>query len=257
MAFSQVHEIVIDSVSRLNPTTTTSSSFEYQLPFSFPTHGASQIRLTTAYIPDSFYTFPTAFSGSITAGTYTADQIVTALTGNIGSGITISWNASSQKFTFSGVPTPATSSWYIFMGWPSGTVDGSTLTSPNAASLGRDVWSRVYIRINSFENKIYLPLPASETFTAPSVRSPTTNAIYYRNRTAMITFAVPLDKKSPFGIYYLDMHTNQKLEVPSSYFNTNSLLRIELMDEFGNLVNLNGRNWQMSLRIEPVNYMDE
>jgi hypothetical protein len=252
MAFSAVHELIVDSSFRLNSSVTTSSSFEYQFPFPFPSVGQSQLRLADFWIPNSFYTFNVPYQ-TVSAGTYTGTQIVTKLTGLLG-GATITWDESTQKFTFNSVPSPNTHPWYILMGWSTGSVNINTLTSPQAATLGRDRYSRMYIRLNSFENKMFLPT-VTEEYISPSV-SLKSDAYYQKKTSIFLSFVAPLNYKNGQDYFFLNQNINQKLLVAHSYFNTNQILKVDLLDAYGQSVNLNGRDWGMSLRIEPINYVD-
>jgi hypothetical protein len=106
-----------------------------------------------------------------------------------------------------------------------------------ASSFPVENFHKFYIRIHAFENKVILP----------------------NQYNTHVTYSFPLDRYLPEkDLWCYDNNTSpqQKVLVSSSYFNTNRILRVQLIDRNGSIVNLNGRNWMMTLRIEPLGYQD-
>ena len=271
MAFSPVHEIEIDSTYRL-ASSNSATDFEYQLPFTWPTLGPSQIRLTACYIPNTIPNLPSATlsvagttaSLNLDFGVYTfvsaaarlterAQQA--ALSGGCGrSTLSCLYDFELKRYYFidtaggAGAVISITSTWMTLFGhsnitFPMGTVaGGGTIANTryylgDLPAFGVEELNRVYIRIQAFENKIILPNQ-------------------YNSR---VTYVVPLDNYlsiKDIWIYDAGAIPQQKVLVSSSYFNTNNLLKIQLINRDGQIVNLLGRNWLMSLRVEPLGYQD-
>jgi hypothetical protein len=264
MAFSKVHEIEIDSRYRLS-TSASSTDFEYSFPFTWPyPHEQCQIRLVGAWIPDSFYRFPASnligindlgvtvgtVTGLLIVGNYTPAQIVTLMNSGLAtifgaSNVTFQYDGIQQKFSVTNnLATLVTiqSQWFPLMGLGGVSVavpgGGTSVTFPNVGDLGEHIFNRLYIRLSSFENKIVLPN-------------------IYNSATS---FAVPLDLKNSRGYWYLDTSSQnkQKLNVlfMSGQLNNNSIIKVQLYRQDGVLLNLNGREWDFSIRIEPLGYID-
>jgi hypothetical protein len=260
MAFSPVHQIEIDSTFRL-ASSTSSTSFEYELPFSWPVFEPSQLRLVGFCIPNTFFNFPTqtitvngVTSGlNLNTGNYTAVQAAAAVTTLVqlaapdGCGrasLSCVYDSSLKRFYFIdtvGGGYQIQSVWLPLLGF---SATSYTMLAPANArnygsfipSLGYDETSRLYVRIQSFENKIILP-NAYNTF---------------------VSYALPLDTyDSDRDMFYLGAYNySQKIIVASSFMKTNRIIKVDLLRRDGSIVNLNGRNWLMVLRVEPLNYED-
>lgn len=270
MAFSPIHEIEIDSTYRI-ASSNSSTDFEFELPFTWPTLGPSQIRLSAGFIPNTFPTLPTVtvqtnVGGAITLatlnldlGTYGFTSAATRMTERIqqaapeGCGVntlSIVFDDALKRYYFISTVNAAsisvTSNWLPIFGHSSPTFplnSGGAVTANiryymgGAPSFPVENFHKFYIRIHAFENKVILP----------------------NQYNTHVTYSFPLDKYLPekdLWCYDNDTTPQQKVLVSSSYFNTNRILRVQLFDRNGSIVNLNGRNWLMSLRIEPLGYQD-
>lgn len=270
MAFSPVHEIEIDSSYRL-ASSNSSTDFEYELPFTWPTMGPCQIRLSACYIPNTFPTLPTVtvqtnVGGVITLATLNLDlgnygftsaaarmteRIQQAAPEGCGvSTLSIVYDDNLKRYYFidtvGAASISVTSTWLQIFGHSSATfpLNNGGAVSANtryymggAPSFPVENFHKFYIRIQSFENKVILP----------------------NKYNTHVTYSVPLDNYLSYkDVWAYDNNTTpqQKVMVYSSYFNTNNLLKIQLIDRNGAVVNLNQRNWLMTLRVEPANYVD-
>lgn len=269
MAFSRVHEIEIDSTYRLNGSLS-STDFEYQLPFAFPTLNPSNIRLVDFYVPNSFWNIPDStitiaggFSGTIIVrgGNHTVQSFNTMIAAAIAAaGATVSSNFSLVLNTFTkrteltnnstagAITLTASNNNFIFslLGFTQAAqgvsaaavgppIVPSVTVSASVYSLGLEDYNRLFVRINSFENKVVLP------------------NVY----NTFLTYALPLNTLNSKDVFYMPpADTSQRVAVSSAHMRTNTILKIQLVNRRGDIVDLQGRNWVVVLRIEPLNYMD-
>jgi hypothetical protein len=253
MAFSKDFELEIDSAFRI-ASSASSSDFEFQLPYSFPTvKGQTQITLTNAFIPESFYNIPfdvvlTAAGPSFTIpkGRYSPSQLATTITSlATAAGLTTfscTYSSTTGKFTFSDSASTYTLTlsspsaffnWLGFNGTPSfiQITSGSPKISDNYAGMNFERERRVYLRINTFESKIMMPQTPSQIFT----------------------FGIPLfsaNQKGDFVFEVSESRLAQTLYLSSNQLRSNSYLKIQLVWQDGTIIDLNGRNWKVALRIE-------
>lgn len=257
MAFSKDFELEIDSSYRLS-NSTSSTNFQYGLPYSFPTvKGQTRITLSSAFVPQSFYNIPQiqlfnyvgvgpGLSFIIPAGHYTGAQLASTMqtlaTAASFTSLTISYSASTGKFTFldsaasyplalgAGVTTPFFD-WLGFSGFPTSIniVANVPKISDVFANLNLEREERLYVRIGSLDNKIMLPWNPSQIFT----------------------YAIPLLQINPNGYFtYVGQDDRQTLFLSENQLRANSFLNVQLVWEDGTVVDLNGRNWKIVLKIE-------
>lgn len=261
MAFSPVHQIEIDSTYRL-ASSKSSTDFEYELPFTWPTLGPSQIRLTNMMVPNTFFNLPTATindgintaTENLDLGNYSFTEAAARMTSVMQKAVvdgglnrvngSLNWDSSLKRYYFidtSGFFLPYTmgGAWLPILGFNSTQAIGLANVRYYAASSPslNEQNLNFYVRLSTFENKIILP-----------------NAY-----NSFVSFCFPLRNMEPQKeIWYLPNNTStQKILVSSPYHNTNKILKIQLLRRDGTIVDLNERNWMMSLRIEPLGYMDD
>jgi hypothetical protein len=260
MAFSKDFELEVDSTYRSN-TSISTSDFQYQLPYSFPTvKGQTRISLSSAFVPESFHNIPTttiySFIGvgpgpfpsfTIPGRRYTASQLATTMqtlaTAAGYTTLTISYSATQNKFTFTdsastyplSLGTGVTSGFFEWLGFSTPSFIQLVLTVPKIsdfdANMNLDRERALYIRIANLDNKIMLPWIPSQIFT----------------------FAIPFVVKTPNGEYVYQPNEKkllQTLYLNSNQLRSNSQMKISLVWRDGTTVDLNGRNWKFSLKVQ-------
>lgn len=247
----QIYDIVISSENRQNPNLTTSTNFSIQLQN--PINEMYMLyALKAATIPKTYYnidsprnTFTiTDSSGpnsvTITPGNYDITALTTALQTALNAlavdTYTVSYSAVSGKITitstFAGFvinPTLATLQGLILdqMGFNLGIAYPSvagTITAPNVLDISGI--KNVYIVINEFTQ-------------------------YLRNTTnAFQNFKVPMNGQFGDIIYYTDeTGYHQYFNIATASKSNIRTLTIRLIDQYGQEIQLNGREWEFTLQL--------
>lgn len=275
MALSRVCEIEIDSAFRTS-NSNSPTDFEFQLPYTFPNYKNAQIQLGYAFVPNSWYnvtqtqTFvcslgPTTVS--IPAGSYTSISLATALTTGVllpggglvtnsqplPAGISLAFNQTLKKIivqntTGAAVTFTASSGLttvFTWMGFSStqiaslispGIPATSFIIAQDSPNINQDRDARFYIRLSGVESKVMMPQLPSQIFTF---------ALTLKDTGASFSYVtIPQDD------------LEQTLFLSENQLRSNSTLRIQLVDSFGNILDLNGRNWKFVLRVEPSHKME-
>jgi hypothetical protein len=273
MALSRVCEIEIDSTFRTS-NSNSPTDFEFQLPYTFPNYKNAQIQLGYAFVPNSWYnvtqtqTFTCSLGTvSIPAGSYTSISLVTALTtgvllpsGGLVTGSTpfpatilIGFNQTLKKIILQNTggasvtftPSSGLTTVFTWMGFSSdqiatisstGIAATSFIIAENNPNINQDRDARFYIRLNGLESKVMMPQLPSQIFTF---------ALTLKDTGASFSYVtIPQDD------------LEQTLFLSENQLRSNSTLRIQLVDSFGNILDLNGRNWKFVLRVEPSHKME-
>lgn len=273
MALSRVCEIEIDSTFRTS-NSNSPTDFEFQLPYTFPNYKNAQIQLGYAFIPNTWFNVLSAKTLQITstlggpvdvsipAGSYNPSTAAAAftnglqtmsgiyLTGSVpivntvhSTNVVIGWNSTTKRIWIAANATAGnttvTGSFLQDLGFSSTTVNipsGTAVQSDVSPNLGSDRDQRFYIRLSGFENKIMLPQLPGQYFTFALALKDTGASLGY--------VTVPQDDHE------------QTLILSENQLRTNSLLKIQLVDSTGSVINLNGRNWKFVLRVEPSHKME-
>lgn len=261
MAFSPVHQIIIDSTYRI-ASSNSSTDFEYELPFTWPTLGPTQLRLANMMVPNTFSNLPTATindgvttsTQNLDLGNYSFTEAAARMTalmqravvdGGLGQTTgSLNWDSSLKRYYFidtSGAFVPYTmgGAWLPLLGFNTTQAIGAANVRyyGGAPPSFHEQNMNFYVYLSAFENKIILPNVFNK----------------------FVSFSFPLTSIEPNKeVWYLtNQHTaQQKLLVASPYHNTNRIIRVQLLRRDGTIVDLNGRNWQITLQVEPMGYED-
>lgn len=273
MALSRICEIEIDSSFRTS-NSNSPTDFEFQLPYTFPNYKNAQIQLGYAYIPNTWWNIFTTSSlniqttllGSATvtipAGSYTPPSAAAAFTTGlttmsgiflngsspisasaIGSNVVIGWSGTTKKIWIaanaSAGNTIVTGAFLQQLGFSSTIVNipaGTAVESNISPTFGSDRDQRFYIRLSGFESKIMLPQLSGQYFTF---------ALNLKDTGASLGYVtIPQDDQE------------QTLILSENQLRTNSLIKVQLVDSTGSVIDLNGRNWKFVLRVEPSQKME-
>jgi hypothetical protein len=292
MAFSKDFELEVDSTYRLTSSNST-SNFEYQLPYSFPTvKGQTRITLGSAYVPESFYNIPsdvqfydsdpsvpaTTNSWLLPAGRYTRANLASTLEAGFRAGtgpgsttgltwttVNVTYSNHNGKFTITPIPVGrvlvvpnSVASFFNFIGVTTNistsTYPGFTVVTPVTIGLARTIVSDLWANMNSErEQRIYIRISNLDN----KVMLPWIS-------TQIFTFSVPLYSLNTHQTFvYLpnDLSVAQTLYLSPNALRANSQMKVQLVWNDGTLVDLNGRNWKFILKVEqdeaypPVNNM--
>jgi hypothetical protein len=281
MAFSKDFELEVNSKYKLT-NSSSSSDFEYQLPYSFPTvKGQTKITLNSAFIPDSFYNIPfdvqffdsnpaipaTTNSWILPAGRYTRANLAAALEAGFRAGIgpgsttgltwttvNVTYSNHTGRFTIS--PIPATkvlvvpnsaAAFFSYIGITTNinttTYPGFSLVTPATIAAALTILSDSWASMNNDrEERVYIRVSNMDN----KIMLPwAPNQIF--------PFAVPLTVLNTHQIFFYepqDQNSAQTLYLSPVHFRSNSTMKVQLVWEDGTFVNLNGREWKFILKVE-------
>ena len=235
--------LIVNSKDRLSGSST---DFNYQIKY----YGKEEIqsyRIGKITIPYSFYNiqqqyFRFYYNGSpaivdIPAGNYSAQSLVnylqTEISNDVGAPVTFTYSSITNKFTVS-VPipnnfyfdfihdTPYQYSLYRALGFPKITTVATTYVSPNCANL------------NASDN-LYI-FSQALSFYSPSIFNTQRN-----NVIQLVPIIV-----NPFNFIFYE--NQQSIEFPTD-FQTICTFDIKLLDDYGEVVDLNGLDWTFEIQL--------
>lgn len=206
------------------------------------------LSLVSATIPYSFYSFNdnnsslslqdasgTNFNFQVPNGNYNIYQLKSAILAELGGGWDMSYNVVSNKVTISNSlrdfsMNPAS------MNHALGFSDTTTLFSS-----GRQLTSNQCINLNQIRAiNVEIDMPAS-----------TMNVAQPLNQNILATIPVVCQ---PYGMIQYENPNGFRINMFCSQMN---MIRVKFLDNQGNLINMNGVNWQATLQIDMQNFADE
>ena len=208
------------------------------IPFTFYNVNSSNNILNYTYLTSPS---PVSFSLSIPQGNYTANSLKQYLTTQLNSAsslnnFTTTYDAITNKFTFLSnlsvnFSFDATSTCLGLLGLSSQTNSSSTFTLTS--------------------NKAVNLYPIRCICVCTNLK--TSNINVNNKNKSNILCSIPISTQPNSIITYL----NQTGFRINTYANVISSLRIQLMDQDGNLLDLNGANWSMTIQFDVIDYVDD
>ena len=220
---------------------------EFYLPLiEIPSQYHLHINVVHASIPFTFYNINssnnvlnysiegTNYSFIIAQGNYNVINLKDYLMSNL-PGFIITYSPITNKYTFTqnyyGFSFLNTSTCLNILGFSQQTItsNGTSLTSTQSVNL----------------NPIRCVCICSDL--------PSSNISLNSKNKNNILCSIPITTQPNSIITYLN-HNNFKI---NTYANVLSSLRIQLMDQDGNLLNLNGTNWSMTIQFDVIDFVDD
>jgi len=223
------------------------SDVEFDIPIiEAPLQHTIYLSVQHAVIPYTYYNIDnynntliyllngTTYTITIDKGNYNPYQLISFLQSNINL-MTVSYNILTNKFTFLNSTYDfsflSTSTCLILLGFPlSVTVNsvGKTLTSTNCINLQSHHCICIQSNLitgslnssNSYENNIICSIPVSQ---------------------------------APYSMITYMNHNNLKYNL---FNNVISTMRLRLVDQNNNLIDLNGCNWSITVQLEIIKFVD-
>lgn len=209
------------------------------------------LSLVSAVIPYSFYSINSNNNGlhivdnsggsytfSVTPGNYNIYQLRTAILEELGGGWDLSYNAITNKVTFD-LSASISSGFTIYADGTLNHALGFSDTT-NTVSVAGKATSTSGINLNqirAINMEIDMPTPSI------NVAQPNNN-----NILATIPVAV-----QPYGMILWDNPNQYKINM---YCEKMNMIKVKFIDNLGNLINMNGVNWQATIQIDVVNLID-
>lgn len=205
------------------------------------------LSLVSATIPYSFYSFNannsslsfhdasgSDYNFEVPYGNYNIYQLRTAILGELGAGWDMSYNAVTNKVTFSSIYdfSMNVASMNHALGFSETEAQGSTskmLTSTGGINLNQ-------IRAINFE----IDMPAT-----------TMNVAQPLNQNILATIPVVTQ---PYGMIQYENPNQFRINM---YCGQMNMVKVKFIDNQGNLINMNGVNWQATLQIDVQQFADE
>jgi hypothetical protein len=220
---------------------------EFYLPLiEIPSQYHLHINVVHASIPFTFYNINssnnvlnysiegTNYSFIIAQGNYNVVNLKDYLMSNL-PGFIITYSPITNKYTFTqdyyGFSFLNTSTCLNILGFSQQTItsNGTSLTSTQSVNL----------------NPIRCVCICSDL--------PSSNISLNSKNKNNILCSIPITTQPNSIITYLN-HNNFKI---NTYANVLSSIRIQLMDQDGNLLNLNGTNWSMTIQFDVIDFVDD
>lgn len=218
----------------------------FQLPvINVPSDSYIHLSVVSCIIPYSFYNINSSnnvlkynligteqqFIITVTQGNYNINQLVAYLNSNLGNDMQVSYNSITNKVTFSNnVNEFALINTELLknLGWPEGTSSFyvTNVTSPNVVNL------YTITNINLETNLV--------TYNITNISNQRTNSTILAN--------IPV-VTNPGGLIFYENLSQYKTNLYVGELNT---LHIRLLDSRGNLVNLNGCDYTITLQIDSI-----
>ena len=221
---------------------------EFYLPLiEIPSQYHLHVNVVHASIPFTFYNVNSSnnvlnytvdsinYSLVITQGNYNVNNFKSFLNSNM-SNFTISYDPIQNKYTFVNTANlnftfSSTSSCLGLLGF----------TNQNNTSINYSLTSTQTINLNPIRCVcVGSNLPSSNI------------SLTSKNKNNIIC-SIPITTQANSIINYLNPN-NFKI---NTYANVLSSLRIQLMDQDGNLLNLNGANWSMTIQFDVIDFVDD
>jgi hypothetical protein len=220
---------------------------EFYLPLiEIPSQYHLHVNVVHASIPFTFYNINssnnvlnysiggTNYSFIIAQGNYNVVNLKDYLMSNL-PGFIITYSPITNKYTFTqnyyGFSFLNTSTCLNILGFSQQTItsNGTSLTSTQSVNL----------------NPIRCVCICSDL--------PSSNISLNSKNKNNILCSIPITTQPNSIITYLN-HNNFKI---NTYANVLSSIRIQLMDQDGNLLNLNGTNWSMTIQFDVIDFVDD
>jgi hypothetical protein len=220
---------------------------EFYLPLiEIPSQYHLHVNVVHASIPFTFYNINssnnvlnysiegTNYSFIIAQGNYNVINLKDYLMSNL-PGFIITYSPITNKYTFTqnyyGFTFLNTSTCLNILGFSQQTItsNGTSLTSTQSVNL----------------NPIRCVCICSDL--------PSSNISLNSKNKNNILCSIPITTQPNSIITYLN-HNNFKI---NTYANVLSSIRIQLMDQDGNLLNLNGTNWSMTIQFDVIDFVDD
>lgn len=218
----------------------------FQLPqIDIPDGHYIYMSLQNAIIPYSFYSINSSnnvfiiesnsntYTCTVEPGNYNIHQMITALKDQLGGLFNITYNSIKNKITI-------TNTTYEFTVLSSGTLNhglGFSM-SQNSTSTGLSLTSEHCVNLNLIRSiNIDVAMPTGNINSA----SPNNQSII-----ACIPVAV-----QPFGMIVYDNPNNFRVNM---YMNKIDMIKVKLLDNQNNLINMNQVNWQMTFQIDILSF---
>jgi hypothetical protein len=220
---------------------------EFYLPLiEIPSQYHLHVNVVHASIPFTFYNINssnnvlnysiegTNYSFIIAQGNYNVVNLKDYLMSNL-PGFIITYSPITNKYTFTqnyyGFTFLNTSTCLNILGFSQQTItsNGTSLTSTQSVNL----------------NPIRCVCICSDL--------PSSNISLNSKNKNNILCSIPITTQPNSIITYLN-HNNFKI---NTYANVLSSIRIQLMDQDGNLLNLNGTNWSMTIQFDVIDFVDD
>lgn len=218
----------------------------FQLPqITIPDGHYIYMSLQNAIIPYSFYSInpsnnvfiiesnSNTYTCTIEPGNYNIHQMITALSDQLGGLFTITYNSIKNKITI-------TNSTYEFTVLKDGTLNHGLgfPSSQDTPSTSQSVTSEHCVNLNLIRS------------VNVDISMPTGNINSSNPNNQSIIACIPVAVQ-PFGMINYDNPNNFKINM---YMNKIDMIKIKLLDNQNNLLDMNQVNWQMTFQVDIVEF---
>lgn len=203
------------------------------------------LSLQNAVIPYSFYSIndnnnvliihsnSNTYTITVPAGNYNIQQMINALQSGLGGLFTITYNSITNKITI-------TNTTYEFTVKKEGTLNNALgfMEDVDTVSSSRTLTGHHCVNLNQIRAiNIDIDMPTYNINVAQPL-----------NQNILATIPVVVQ---PFGMIYYNNENNFRVNMFCCKMN---MIRVKLLDNQNNLINLNGTNYQMTLQIDIVGF---
>lgn len=225
--------------------------FEYPT-ITLPDNKYIYLSLVSATIPYSFYSINNNNNGlyiidnsansyefQVPAGNYNIYQLRTAILAELGFGWDISYNAITNKVTFD-LSLAVCSGFTMYS---SGTLNhalGFSNTSNTVSDASGSITSVTGINLNQIRAiNVEIDMPSQSL-----------NVAQPNNQNILATIPVAVQ---PYGMISWDNPNGFRTNM---YCHEMNMIKVKFIDNMGNLINMNGVNWQATLQLDCVNFTE-
>lgn len=218
----------------------------YEFPqIDIPDGAYIYLSLQNAVIPYSFYSInennnvfiiysnSTTYTITVQPGNYNIQQMISALSSGLGGLFTLTYNSITNKITITNVS-------YEFTVKKEGTLNNALgfMETSDSVSTSQTLTGHHCVNLNQIRAiNIDIDMPTYNINVAQPL-----------NQNVLATIPVVVQ---PFGMIYYSNDNNFRVNMFCCKMN---MIRIKLLDNQNNLINLNGTNYQMTLQIDIVGF---
>lgn len=224
--------------------------FEYPL-ITLPDGKYIYLSLISATIPYSFYSINVNNNGlhivdnaaneytfNVEPGNYNIYQLIEAILAELGGDWSMTYNAVTNKVTFTIDPLLSDG----FTIYSDGTLNHALgfSSTDNTVSVDGSATSTQGINLNQIRAiNIEIDMP-----------SPSVNVAQPLNQNILATIPVAVQ---PYGMIVWTNSNGFRINMMCEQMN---MIKVKFIDNQGNLINMNGVNWQATLQLDAVNFTD-